>query len=107
MTAPKKPQDHQAKAPTVKTVEGGREVTINGLTVTVADEALDDFELLDDLNSLEAEQKASRLPSILRRLVGDDYAAVLEALRDKKTGRVSVGAGSTFIKELFGVLNPN
>lgn len=114
MTAAKKPQDHEGKKPTVKEVEGGKSVTFpelkNGdakpLTVTVTTDALDDFELLDDLRAIDVDKKASHLPSLLRRLVGDQYPAVLDALR-APDGRVKIEAGTKFIKDLFGALNPN
>lgn len=104
------PQDHKPKAekPTVKKVEGGKEVTFKGITVTVDDEALDDFELLDDLRALDEDQNASRLPVVLRRLVGKDgYKTVMDGLRDEKTGRVSGEAGGEFVAEILGALAPN
>lgn len=119
MTAPKKPQDRQPKKPTVKDVGDGKRVTfpehvlrvVDGkpepLAVTVPLAALDDFELLDDLRAIDVDQNASRLPGILRKLIGDDYRNVMDALRDKTSGRVTVEAGTTFIKDLFEAVNPN
>ena len=120
--AAKAPQDHKAKAekPKVDTVEidvdngdgttrkaKARRVQLRGIVVTVPDEALDDFEVLDDIRAVQDEEDASRLPSLLRRLVGnDDYRRVMDALRGP-TGRVSVEDGSTFVLELFGALRPN
>lgn len=109
-TTPRKaPADHLPKAekPKVEKVDGGRKVTLSGVSVTVANEALDDFELLDDLRAVDVDSNASRLPALLRRIVGDDYSAVMDALRDPKTGRVPIQAGTGFIKDLFGALNPN
>ena len=117
----KQPQDHLPKVekPKVESVEvevgegdGARTVpakrtTIQGITVTVTDEALDDFELLDDLHAIDVDKNASRFPSLLRRLIGDDYKAVMDGLRDKATGRVKVMSGTKFIRELLGALNPN
>ncbi|HXH34326.1 MAG TPA: hypothetical protein VNJ54_07935 [Plantibacter sp.] len=102
-----KPQDHQGKKPVVREVEGGKEVTLGDITVTVRDAALDDFELLDDLHELDVNKKGSRLPSLMKRLVGDDYQPILEKLRDKHTGRVRVEHASEFIRDLLGALNPN
>jgi hypothetical protein len=111
MTAPKKPQDHLPKVekPTVETVAGGRKVTIKGVTIVVPDEALDDFELVDELSRVQfgAKEERGRMPLILRRLVGDDgYQTVMDGLRGEN-GRVPVQAGIEFIQELFGALNPN
>ena len=106
---PAKPQDHlpKAEAPKVEKVDGGRKVTISGVTVTVSDEAINDFELLDDLRAVDVDKNASRLPALLRRLVDADYPLVMEALRDKDSGRVTIPAAMAFIKDLFGALNPN
>ncbi|HEY9467880.1 MAG TPA: hypothetical protein VIR54_32525 [Vicinamibacterales bacterium] len=110
MTAPKKPQDHLEKVvkPKIEPVDGGRKVTLDGVTVTVMDDALDDFELLDDLGELQRDKKqAARLPRILRQLVGDDsYHVVMDGLRGTN-GRVSVTAASEWIKKLFEAINPN
>lgn len=122
MTAP---QDHKGKQPKVKEVDGGRQVTFpdrpvrdstgkvvfvdektQPLVVTVPLEALDDFELLDDLRAVDVDQNLSRLPSLLRRLLEDDYATAMNALRNEK-GRVTIEAGTEFIRDVFGALNPN
>lgn len=111
MSAPKKPQDHLEKVekPKVVAVDGGKEVTLHGITVTVADEALDDFELLDSLSRVQFGEKEDRgrLLPIFRQLVGEDgYTAVMDGLRGEN-GRVPVKAGFDFIQELLGALNPN
>lgn len=106
--AAKKPADHQPKTvkPKVVLIEGGREITHRGITVTVRDEAMDDFELLDDL--AEAGSNMVRMPSLLRRLIGNDgYQAVMDGLRDKDTGRVTLEAASTFVNDIFEAFNPN
>jgi hypothetical protein len=80
---------------------------VRGKTWVVPADALDDFELLDDLNALEQRADATRLPSVLRRLLGDQWRDAMDVLRDKDTGRVSVEAGAEFVMELMGALNPN
>ena len=109
MSEIKKPQDHLPKVekPKVEKVEGGKKVTLSGVTVLVPDEALDDFELLDDLRAVDVDKNASRLPALLRRLVGDDYTLIMDALRNKETGRVPIQSGTEFIRDLMGALNPN
>ncbi|MGB2557731.1 hypothetical protein [Cellulosimicrobium cellulans] len=108
----KKPTDHQTKAkpeakPEVTKTESGWTVVHHGITVNVETEALDDFELLDDLQAVEERNEAQRLPGILRRVVGQDgYKAVMEGLRDEK-GRVPAGIASQFVFDLFGAINPN
>lgn len=118
----KQPEDRKPKAepkPSVDRVEidveeDGKKravqasrVAIRGVVVTVPDEALDDFEVLDDIRAVQDQDDASRLPALLRRLVGtDDYRRVIDALRGPN-GRVSVEDGSTFVLELFKALNPS
>lgn len=107
MTAPKKPQDRKPKAPTVKVVNGGRDVTIRDITVFVDDDALNDYELLEDAASGEV----SRVASVIVRLLGQETTdRVKNVLRDPKTGRVAAqgpGSMTEFISDLFGALNPN
>lgn len=120
--AVKQPEDHKPKVEKAKVdkveIEVGAEgakrtipasrISISGIVVTVPEEALDDFEFLDDLRSLQDNEDASRLPALLRRLVvAEDYRRVLEALRDPATGRVSVEAGSSFVMSLIEALNPS
>ncbi len=67
---------------------------------TVPTDALDDFELLDDLDEIE-NGNAARLPRALKRLLGDQYRDALDAIRDEGSGRVGVEAGADFVRELF------
>ena len=76
------------------------------IDVDVPDEALDDFEVLDDIRAVQDDNDPSRLPSLLRRLVGDQYREVLKALKGPN-GRVTTEAGSTFVMDLFQALSPN
>lgn len=123
--AAKKPQDYQSKKPTVKEVEGGKRVTFPDilarsadgktiekdgntlpLSVTVSTIALDDFELLDDMRGMDDGNHA-RMPAMLRRLVGEDYKGVMEAFRDRETGRVPITKVAPWVQDLLGALNPN
>lgn len=93
MSAPagaKKPQDHKkpADAPLV--------ATVGGVDYAIEPNALDDFEMLDDLARLE-EGAGQLFPRVLRRFIGDDgYKRAMDALRDPDTGRVSGEAGAEF-----------
>lgn len=118
-TTRKQPQDRKPKQETPKVTETtfeltgrevqGWEVSMQGMTVRVPREALDDFELLDELGQMQSGEATSlpSLPKLLRRLVGPDYKPVMEGLRDPQTGRVSVQAGTQFVMDLFKALNPN
>lgn len=110
MNQPKKPQDHLPKTetPKVETVDGGRAVTLRGIRVIVPDEAIDDFELLEDMARMGQEKARQGLfPSVLRRLIGDDgFKDVMTGLRGDN-GRVAIADGMGFIKDLLAALNPN
>ena len=100
-----------AKVPTdrqPKTTEqdDARTVTAAGQDWTVPTDALNDFELLDDLGELE-DGNAARLPRIMKRLLGDDYKKALDALRDEDTKRVPIEAAGEFITEILQGLDPN
>lgn len=104
-----KPVLDDDKKPVVRVVPG-RRVTMptatGSIDVDVPNEALDDFEVLDDIRAVQDDNDASRLPSLLRRLVGDQYREVLKALKGPN-GRVTTEAGSTFVMDLFQALSPN
>lgn len=127
----KTPQDHQPKTPKPKVEKieielpdgvdddgnektrkvPGHRITMktpNGtdVEVDIANEALDDFEVLDDIRAAQDQNDASRVPSLLRRLVGDQYRTVLDALRGPN-GRVTTKVGTEFVFDLFKALNPN
>ena len=99
----KKPEDHKPKA---SEKPEWIEVTVRGVDLRIDPDALDDFELMDDLNELEQNENPTRLPSILRRLVGDQYREVMDALRGEN-GRVTVEAGSEFLGEVMEAVSPN
>lgn len=102
-TTPKKPQDRKPKAvaaPDSYTIE------VRGETLTVPADALDDFELLDDLAQVE-EGKGQRLPALLRRLLGDDYSRALDLIRDEESGRVRLEDGASLVQDILVALNPN
>lgn len=120
-TTAKKPQDHKPKAekPKAEPVEitlgtgdaertvPGKRVTIGGITIEVPDEALDDFEVLDALARLQDNHDGSAVPTIFRRLLGDDARRVLGELRDPVTGRVPVERATVFTMGIFEALAPN
>lgn len=81
------------------------EITVRGITLKIPTDALDDFELMDDLNELDQNENPSRLPSILRRLVGDQWNTVIEALRGPN-GRVGIEDGAEFVGEVIEAVAP-
>lgn len=108
------PADRKPKKPKVETVPEGFRVTmpIDGkpLTVTILTAAFDDWELLELLSGLDTKDPRSiaSLPSLLRRALADgDTDRVMDALRSKDTGRVSIRVGVAFVMDLFKAVNPN
>lgn len=100
----KKPADRKPKQ---DDGDGPIEVTVRGTVIQVPRDVLDDFELLDDLNEIDQKQNAARMPSLLRRLVGDQWKAVMELARDPETGRVPITEGAKLAQEIMEGLNPN
>ena len=97
-----KPADRKPK---VETVDGVSKVTIKDITVSVDKDALDDFELLDDLAKIQ-DGDGARIASVAHRLFGDEFKTVMDGLRGEN-GRVSVEAASEFISELLAAISPN
>lgn len=100
-TTTKQPQDHLKPMP--------KDVTVHGVTLSIDPSALDDWELLENVYSLQADPKRNGLNAvpILRSLLGDDYQRVKDALRDPQTGRIPVEEVGGFLEELFSKLAPN
>lgn len=99
----KVPEDHKAKQQS-----GVRTVEVRGQQWEIQEDVLDDFELLDDLNALDQRDDATRMPSVLRRLLGDaQWKRAMDLLRDPDTKRVGMQDGGEFVMELMGALNPN
>jgi len=97
MAAPKVPQDRRPKASDALVAK------VAGQDWMIDKDALDDFELLDDLGEIEA-GNASRLPRVLRRLLGaEQYKTALDSLRGDD-GKVRVEAGAEFVREIFEAL---
>lgn len=102
----KAPADRKPPAPKVRKTDDGRYVTVDGLELYIANEAVDDFELLDLMAQAERNQDPSVLPELLRRFVGEDgYRKTMDHLR--KNGRVRIEDAVGFVNRLMAALNPN
>lgn len=107
--AAREPQDRQPKAPpkakATRLPDGGFVVIHKGVSVQIPAEAFNDWELLEDVAG-----DGTKMPSVLRRLVGADYDAVKETCRDPGTGRVLAdGPGSIteWLTAVFEAVNPS
>lgn len=98
--AARKPQDRKPKAVEAAEPEAVT-ITVDGFSLIVDPETLDDFELLENVARVE-DGDLSRLPQVLQRMFGaEQYAAVKEHLRND-AGRITTEAAATFFEE-FGV----
>ena len=101
-----KPQDH--KQPKDKP----RRIEVMGATLTIDPSILDDLDMVEYLYDLQNAQEgdgsgAFAIVPFLKKLCGDQYTAMKDALRDPDTGRVSIDKVSEFIAQLLEQVAPN
>lgn len=101
MPAAKKPQDNKPKLPKGTILNA----TVDGIDVTLTQDVLDDFELLDDFAELQNGNNA-RIVSAMKRMFGEDYARILEELRDE-SGKVKASRAMGFFVDVMKAANPN
>lgn len=104
--AAKQPKDH--KQPKDKP----RDVTVHGVAITIDPEVFDDLDMVEYLYDLrhadtEGGNGGMSIVPFLRKLCGDSYRDVKDALRDPNTGRIDMETLNGFIEELMGQLSPN
>lgn len=112
MTAAKKPVPASAKKPQDRkppeSVDEDVTATVNGVTITVPADRLDDFEVTRLLARADASKKsAPQALAAFERIVGvDQFDALLDTIRDEN-GRIGNEAGFNLVGETFKALNPN
>lgn len=100
------------KEKTATTVEPGRrEVTVQGIRLTVDPKFLDDMKVLQWLYDIQSAQDgdpsgALSIAPLFRTVCGSAYTKVMDRLAEED-GRVPVEKASNFIVELIGKANPN
>lgn len=95
-TTRRAPRDHKKKA--ALAAPGSVAATVRGVEWTIEAAALDDWDLIEDLN----DPTGASLPSATRRLLGAvQYETAREMVRDAVTGRVPATAMSELIGEIF------
>lgn len=104
--AARQPQDHKTPKNQPKTVE------VMGVTVTVGPAIFDDLDMVEYIYNLQNAQEgdgsgAFAIVPFLKKLCGDQYTAMKDALRDPDTGRVSIDKVSEFIAQLLEQVAPN
>lgn len=99
MTQVKKPRDHKAKSAIPEPAQITVEVRGVGWMIDAA--ALDDWDLIEELN----DATGASLPSAMRRLLGaEQNEKARELVRDPTTGRVPATAMSTLLGEIFSAV---
>lgn len=83
-------------------------VTVQGITLPISPETLDDFELIDYMSRLN-EGDALAVAPFLHRLVPDKalFRQVMDTLRDPETGRVPTEKVGAFMTELLQEIAPS
>ncbi|MCL1838655.1 MAG: hypothetical protein FWG47_04990 [Propionibacteriaceae bacterium] len=85
------------------------QVQVQGMTLTVDGESLNDIELFDMLNQFGGNEATGLMlvPKLIRAFVGDEqYPQVMDRLRGTN-GRVGFDAAERFLMELLQAINPN
>lgn len=104
--AAKQPQGRKTPKNQPKTVE------VMGVTLAVGPAIFDDLDMVEYLYDLQTAQEgdgtgAFAIVPFLKKLCGDQYTAMKDALRDPDTGRVSIDKVSDFIGQLLEQVAPN
>ncbi len=96
-----RPQDHRPAQGKPRTV------TVKGISLTLDPKLMDDWELVELLYDYQSDPEGNALAVIpfLRKVLGDGYARVKDALRDPDTGRISGESMGEFVEELMEKLN--
>lgn len=86
-------------------------VSVKGVDLTVDPQLLDDLETLELLSQLspadDTEPNMFAVVPLLKRLFGEKYKQVKNALRNKETGRISMEEVHDFIFEYLSKVSPN
>ena len=104
--AARQPQDRKTPKNQPRTVE------VMGVTLAVSPAIFDDLDMVEYLYDLQNAQEgdgsgAFAIVPFLKKLCGDQYTAMKDALRDPDTGRVSIDKVSDFIAQLLEQVAPN
>lgn len=100
----------RAEAATVSHEDGSTRITLDGVTISIPDDARDDFELLaaiaqmDDAHARGSNKVLVYFPEVLRRLAGEaGWRTVMNGLRDEN-GRVRVEPAVNFLNTVLYIL---
>lgn len=115
-TTPRKPavkrppvEDHKPKASEVQkavATDGKVTVTLHDQEWTVTVDALDDYDLLEDLTAFD-KGDVSRLAAILNQFLGEEQHELAKDAVRGENGRVKASDMAAFFYELVQAVNPN
>ncbi len=98
--AAKQPADRKPSKPR-KGEDGRLLVTVRGTEYAVNAEALDDYDVLENLSD------GDFIPALRALLDPEQIQAVKAELRDPETGRLPASTMAEFFSDLMGALNPS
>lgn len=107
-----KPQDHQAKKLPVKDVPGGKQVTIDGMKITVKAAALKDHRVIIGFGDLRGDEldnfgKISLNGKLIDRVLGVEQAEMLIQKYADKDGYTDFAVLAQKFNEIIGAAYPN
>ena len=92
-----RPQDHKPKQGTPEVLQ----VEALGRTWVVDLELLDDDEIMEKIGDIQDNGNPVAILKVGRHLLGDEYEAARELLRDPETGRVKASDMMEFVTTLL------
>lgn len=110
--AAKKPQDHQPKKPTVKEVDGGKQVTVEGVTATILTVAMQDWTTGQKLarlrkGGLKFEDSVILAGELFDRIFGDEQSERIIAELADENGYTEMPKVMQFFNAAIGAAFPN
>lgn len=82
-----------------------RKVTVNGITVTLDSDTMDDVEFVETLRAMQRGENDLLVLDIIQMMLGEkQYLHVREKLKDPLTGKCRMSALNEFIEEVFAKL---
>lgn len=86
-------------------------MSIRGIEITIDPQVFDDWKVLELLSLLEppdnTEAKPFAVVPLVKRILGNQYQYVMDALKNKETGRISSEEMTDFVKKIMEGVAPN
>lgn len=86
-------------------------MSIRGIEITIDPRVFDDWKVLELLSLLDppddTEAKPFAVVPLVKRILGNQYQYVINALKNKETGRISSEEMTDFVKKIMEGVSPN